>query len=313
MKKIVIILLAVLPIFLIVVISFAGRVFSEVSHISVEKVMFVDKTENPLSDKYVLSLNVGDTYQLIAKVYPELASNKKVIYTSSDESICTVDQNGLVTTKDKAGTAFIVVKTEEKGITDRITVVVSKSVIESVRITDSNDNDFETGKMSVGETIKLDYEILPVTVINKKVTWSSSDENIVFVDSRDGTLVARAPGRVIITVTTDDGGLIDTCEIIVDNDKPKLGFDFSHDTNFEKSGSGYKTSIKEFNIKNYLIYDSTIVNPENIVIDVRGANGTYTYDSATGMIVVNQTVILTIKATLNDGSGISVSVTLLVQ
>lgn len=310
MKKIVIILLTVLPIFLIVVISFAGRVFSEVSHISVEKVVFVDKTENPLTDKYTLSLNVGESHQLIAKVYPELASNKKVIYTSSDESVCTVDQNGLVTAKDKPGTALIVVKTEEKGITDRITVVVSKSVIESVRITDANHKDFEIGKMSVGETIKLYNDILPVTVLNKKVIWSSSDENIVFVDSRDGTIVARAPGKAIITVTTVDGGLTDTCEIIVDNDKPKLGFDFSKDANFDNSGLGYLTSIKEFNINDYLVYDSTVVNPEDIVISI---NKPSTYDSTTGMIVINQTGIVIITASLNDGSGISVSVTLLVQ
>ena len=132
MKKIVIILLTVLPIFLIVVISFAGRIFSEVSHINVEKVEFVDLTENPLKDNEPLELEVGETQQLFHKVYPELATNQKVSYTSSDESICKVDQNGFVTAGNKPGTASIVVKTEERGMTDRLTVVVYKSKLESI-------------------------------------------------------------------------------------------------------------------------------------------------------------------------------------
>ena len=308
MKKIVIILLTVLPIFLIVVISFAGRIFSEVVHINVEKVEFVDKTENPLED--TLPLSVGQTYQLFHKVYPVLATNKNVTYTSSDENICTVDSNGLITTGDIEGQVTIVIKTEERGLTDRLTVVVSKTKIESVSILDSTGNDIENIQMSVGETIELDCQILPLATQNKKVSWSSSDENIVFVDSIFGTIVARAPGSAVITVTTNDGGLTDTLIVTVDDNKPKLSFDFDRDVNFTKLSGGYTTLLKEFNIHNYLLFDHSIINQENIKIQITGPAS---YDTTTGNIVITGNGIVAITATLMDGSGISISVKLLIN
>ena len=308
MKKIVIILLTVLPIFLIVVISFAGRIFSEVVHINVEKVEFVDKTENPLND--TLELSVGQTYQLLHKVYPVLATNKNVTYTSSDENICTVDSNGLITTGDIEGQVTIVIKTEEHGLTDRLTVIVSKTKIESVSIKDSTGNDIENIQMSVGETIQLDYEIKPLATQDKNVLWSSSDENIVFVDSRFGTIVARAPGSAVITVTTNDGGLSDTLIVTVDDNKPKLSFDFDRDVNFTKLSGGYTTLLKEFNIHNYLLFDHSIINQENIKIQITGPAS---YDTTTGNVVITGNGVVTITATLMDGSGISISVKLLIN
>ena len=308
MKKIVIILLTVLPIFLIVVISFAGRIFSEVVHINVEKVEFVDKTENPLKD--TLELSAGQTYQLLHKVYPVLATNKNVTYTSSDENICTVDSNGLITTGDIEGQVTIVIKTEEHGLTDRLTVIVSKTKIESVSIKDSTGNDIENIQMSVGETIQLDYEIKPLATQDKNVLWSSSDENIVFVDSIFGTIVARAPGSAVITVTTNDGGLTDTLIVTVDDNKPKLSFDFDRDVNFTKLSGGYTTLLKEFNIHNYLLFDHSIINQENIKIQITGPAS---YDTTTGNVVITGNGIVAITATLMDGSGISISVKLLIN
>ncbi|HQA04891.1 MAG TPA: Ig-like domain-containing protein [Clostridiales bacterium] len=48
-------------------------------------------------NKLFLLLQVGESEQLIATVYPDVATNKDVIWSSSDESIAVVDQNGLVT------------------------------------------------------------------------------------------------------------------------------------------------------------------------------------------------------------------------
>lgn len=306
MKKIVIILLTVLPIFLIVVISFAGRIFSEVSHISVEKVEFVDKTENPLKDKYVLEIGVGETYQLLHKVYPVLATNKKVTYTSSNEEICTVDQNGLLIAGENEGTTTIVVKTEERGMTDRLVVNVVKTNIESITILDSTLNDLENVQMSIGESIELKYEIKPLGV-HSNVSWSSSDSNIVSVDNY-GKITAKSSGAAIITVTTKEGGLTDTCVVTVDDNKPKLAFNLDKDPNFTKLGSGYKTSLKEFNINDYLEYDASLIDLNNVKINISG-DKIYTYDSATGKITISGSGLITITAV----SGISISVVLLIE
>ena len=58
------------------------------------------------------TLDVGDTQQLTATVMPENATNKSVVWTSSDESVATVDENGLVTAH-KGGTATISANTTD--------------------------------------------------------------------------------------------------------------------------------------------------------------------------------------------------------
>lgn len=306
MKKIVIILLTVLPIFLIVVISFAGRIFSEVSHISVEKVEFVDKTENPLKDKYVLEIGVGETYQLLHKVYPVLATNKNVTYKSSDENICTVDQNGLLIAGENEGTTTIVIKTEERGMTDRLVVNVVETEINEVTIRDTAGNELENVQMSIGESIQLIGDIGALDA-NPEVSWSSSDSNIVSVDSF-GKITAKSSGAAIITVITTEGGLTDTCVVTVDDNKPKLAFNLDKDPNFTKLGSGYKTSLKEFNINDYLEYDPSLIDLNNVKINISG-DKIYTYDSATGKITISGSGLITITAV----SGISISVVLLIE
>ena len=56
-----------------------------------------------------ITLDSADNYQLSAYIYPSTASNKNVVWESSDPSVATVDDNGMVTALKK-GTAKITVK-----------------------------------------------------------------------------------------------------------------------------------------------------------------------------------------------------------
>ena len=69
------------------------------------------------------------------------------------------------------------------------------------------------GELMVGETHTLSATVQPADASNKRVTWSSSDEEVVTVSS--GLLTAVGGGTATITVTTADGGKTDTCEITV--------------------------------------------------------------------------------------------------
>ena len=194
-------------------------------------------------------------------------------------------------------------------MTDRLNVSVINSNIESVSIKDSFGKDLDRIQMSVGETSQLTYEVFPLGA-DSVVSWSSSDENIVFVDKNFGTIVARATGTATITVTTRDGGLTDKLIVTVDDQKPKLSFDFDRDLNFTKLSGGYTTLLKEFNINNYLMFDHTVITPDNIKINIVGPAS---YDPSTGSVIITGNGILTITATLIDGSGISISVKLLIN
>ena len=74
-----------------------------------------------------LTLNVNKSVTLTATVSPENASNKNVSWSSSDETVATVDTNGLVEAL-KAGTATITVKTEDGEKTATCSVTVTSMV-----------------------------------------------------------------------------------------------------------------------------------------------------------------------------------------
>jgi hypothetical protein len=64
-------------------------------------------------DKTTLELKEGESQQLVATITPSNATNKDVTWTSSDETIATVDENGNVTAV-KAGEATITVTTANR-------------------------------------------------------------------------------------------------------------------------------------------------------------------------------------------------------
>ncbi|OJG27925.1 M6 family metalloprotease domain-containing protein [Enterococcus caccae] len=98
------------------------------------RVSFVD---DPISVTGVVitpenkELLVGETQQLKAEVAPANATNKNVIWSSSNEAIATVDQNGTVTAKAK-GEAIITVETKDggKSASCKIDVTIEKTLSE---------------------------------------------------------------------------------------------------------------------------------------------------------------------------------------
>ena len=157
-------------------------------------------------DKPTAELVKGGTLTLVSTVEPADASNKNVKWSSSNESVATVDANGKVTAK-AAGTATITVTTEDGGKTASCVVSVI-SAIESVSL-DRNSLD-----MVEGDTEILTATISPSDASNKDMKWSSSDEGVATVDA-NGKVTAKAAGTATITVTTEDGGKTATCTVTV--------------------------------------------------------------------------------------------------
>lgn len=90
-------------------------------------------------DATSLTLTVGDTQTLSATISPNNADNKIVIWSTSDMSVATVDNNGLVKGVG-AGTATITAKSDDGGKTETCSVAVNAKFIpvESVTLDKSS-------------------------------------------------------------------------------------------------------------------------------------------------------------------------------
>ena len=160
-------------------------------------------------DKTSLTLTEGDSQTLVATIVPENATNKNVSWSSSDESVATVDQSGKVTAL-KAGSAIITVTTSDGGKIATCTVTVKEKVYPVTGVT----LDKTSLTLTEGDSQTLVATIVPENATNKNVSWSSSDESVAAVN-QSGKVTALKAGSAIITVTTFDGGKTATCTVTV--------------------------------------------------------------------------------------------------
>lgn len=150
------------------------------------------------------TLAVGDTETLVATIAPAGATNKMVEWSSSDESVATVDENGKVTAV-KAGTATITAKALDGDKTATFTLTV-KEAATSVTL---NKTAIE---LSVGASETLTATIAP-SGADDAVEWTTSDETVATVDE-NGKVTAVKAGTATITVTTKNGKTA-TCTVTV--------------------------------------------------------------------------------------------------
>ncbi len=167
-----------------------------------------------------IALEPGNTATLIATVSPEDAKNKSLTWTSSDEGIVTVDENGNITAV-KAGTATITVTTEDGGYTATCTVKVQKGVVAVTGVSLSG----TSIEVATGYTATLKATIKPSDATNKTLTWTSSDTSIASVNSK-GVVTGKKEGTVTITVKTADGGYTAEIKVTVKN-QPVTGVSIS--------------------------------------------------------------------------------------
>lgn len=186
-----------------------------------------------------LVTNGENIKDLDAKLVPADATDVKLAYESSDESVATVDETGKVTAVANGEctiTTYVTAKTEDAEASELSAVVVeaadSEEVDDSVatmpedlaamdsafgvvsenlkaetKVTVTTNVEGITldkteGVLTVGNTVTVTATVTPDTATNTSVTWTSSDEAIATVDS-EGKITAVAPGTATITATSD--------------------------------------------------------------------------------------------------------------
>lgn len=169
-----------------------------------------------------VTLKIGESTTLEATITPDDATNKKVIWSSENSDIASVDEDGQVTAQGE-GETTITVTTEdgEKTATCSVTVLPNEEPdpepevipVENVVLNQNNVT------LNIGETTTLEATITPDNATNKNVTWSSENSEIATVNN--GIVTAIAPGETTITVTTQDGEKTAECIIRVIEPEPE--------------------------------------------------------------------------------------------
>ena len=150
--------------------------------------MVVDKTD--------ITLDVGKKDKITVTVKPDNASDKGVTYTSSNNSVVTVDSNGNITAVGKGEATITITSkddpTKKKTVKVTVTVPVEDVVVDKTDIT-----------LDVGKKDKLTVTVKPGDASDKGVTYTSSNNSVVTVDS-NGNITAVGKGEATITITSKD-------------------------------------------------------------------------------------------------------------
>jgi len=154
----------------------------------------------------------AQTYQLVATVAPNNASNKNVTWTSNSSN-GSVSNNGLVTANN-AGNFRITATTQDGGFTANANFTVTVPVT-SVSLATTTYN------LTVGQSATLVPTVLPNNATNKSVNYSSSNTSVATVNS-SGVVSALNSGTSIVTVTTVDGQFTATATINVTTSSIKI-------------------------------------------------------------------------------------------
>ncbi len=247
--------------------------------------ILVDRlTFNMDTDKVV----VGGTLPTNVDVQPGDACDKTIVWTSGDESIATVNSEGVITGVSEGTVEIFYEAVNSLYVRGSIEINVVKTIMmEDVAMDRVNDEIFK------GKTCKINTTVSPASTSNKALTWKSSNTKVATVDAT-GKVTAVAAGTATITCTAKDGsGKSDSCTIKVI--LPVTGITLD------------KTSATVFlGTTTPLTLNATVV-PSNATYRTLTWTSSNPYVAGvTGMgnIIPRTTGTTTITCTARDGSGV---------
>jgi len=154
-----------------------------------------------------LTLVEGAESNLAVTVVPDNATDKSVVWSSSDQNVASVT-GGLVKAIAPGSTTIKAATPDgQVSVTCAVTVTAKVISVTSVSL------DKTSLEMLVGDEITLNATVSPDDATDKGVSWSSDKPAVASV--KDGKVSAVAAGTATITVKTNDGAKTATCAVTV--------------------------------------------------------------------------------------------------
>lgn len=167
------------------------------------KVISIPVTSVTLNESS-LEMIEGDEFTLMATVKPDNATNVKLSWSSSDESVVLVDEGKL--TAKGIGHAQVTVKAGDKSAACDVTVSKKIIHVESIKI------DVTQKRLKVGETFAINTTVFPKEANDYEIVYSSSNSKVASV-TPDGIIEGISIGKTTIHIEAD--GKTADCSIIV--------------------------------------------------------------------------------------------------
>ena len=176
---------------------------SAVCHVTVNPIL----VESIVLSPYIYDCIPGDSFQIQAKIYPEDASDKNLLWSTSDETVASVGSDGYVKAIAPGNVIITAKSNDGLDVVAICSVTVHPVLVESIQLSPESVSGEE------GNYYKIEATVLPENASEKSVLWSSSDESVAAINS-EGVVYVLKEGECVITATASDGSGV-TAECIV--------------------------------------------------------------------------------------------------
>lgn len=213
-------------------------------------------------------MHIGDEFKLTATIEPADATNKSVLWASSDESIATVEDGNVIGLS--VGEAVITATSEDGEFSATCKIGVLPINVTGI--------DFYTKSISLmeGTATYVSAYVIPENATNQNITYASSDESVFTVDQY-GLVRGVSEGFALLQATSKEGDFSVTCEVYVTSYIPDFRLSYEMGSaNFLPNGyvecgscniSIMNTGTKPARIKNFYILDSAGYMAYAITVD----------------------------------------------
>lgn len=222
---------------------------------------------------------------LQATILPEDAYVKGVTWTSSNDAVATVDENGHVQAIQPGNVTITATSLDDssysrKKASYRLTIT---QAVTGIELSESNVT------VGAGRSVNVKATVSPANATNKRIVWSTSDKNIAIYS--EGRIVAKNPGTCTITATADDGsGVTASCNVTVV--RLITGISFKETTLAMNAGEKKELTVQ--------IQPTDATNKR---VTWESSDTSVATVSSSGMVTAKKAGNCTISATTTDGTA----------
>lgn len=189
-----------------------NRIFNKLQVLAAALVCVLSCNENQVVEVHVselavepskVSLETGATQKLDVVVNPSYADRSELTWSSADESIATVSEDGTVSAVS-AGITNVTAKLDGKLASCQVRVVAP--TLQKVEISDRN------VELCIGDVHTLSFTVSPDYITDYEVSWKSENYTVASV-TEEGIVKARSVGTAVIVLTVGD--IVEKCMVKV--------------------------------------------------------------------------------------------------